>query len=1144
MLHVHRAERADVLTGALADLLVQPLADPLVVEVVAVPTHGMERWLTQRLSTRLGAVAGGADGVCANVEFPSPARIVNDAMAAAMDLDAASDLWTTQRSLWPLLEVVDACIIDREAWALPLVRHLGADADPRTADRSRRLNTVRHIAGLFWRYAMERPAMLLGWADGRDEDADGRPLEPVRSWQAELWRRLRARIGQPSLAERLVFACARLREDASIAPLPERLSFFGLNRLPAAHLEVLRALAENRDVHLFLLQPSPASWSQIAAAVAGHGPVHRRAAALDVPLPDNQLVASWGRDARELQLLLAASGPFNEHHHPVSAVGSTLLARLQADVRADRSPPATFESRPVLGLDDHSVQVHACHGRARQVEVLRDAILHALADDPTLEPRDIIVMCPDIDTFAPLIQATFGTSGTFDEDAADRPAADLRVRLADRSLRQTNPLLGLAARLLELADARLTASDVLDLVDREPVRRRFGFDDDDITRLEEWVAASGARWGLDAEHRGAYDMSHVAQGTWHVGLDRLMLGAAMAGDGVRLFGEVLPIDDVESDSIELAGCFAELMERLGTALDMLAAPQSLQAWLDALTAATDALAATSPRDTWQRSEMQRLLADLAETAAPIDVMLDLADVHSLLADRLAGRPTRANFRTGHLTACTLVPMRSVPHRVVCLLGLDDSVFPRHAARDGDDILLEDPHVGDHDPRSEGRQILLDALLAASDRLIITYTGRDERTNASLPPAVVVSELLDVIERTVQLDDVDGAILIRHPLQPFDGDNFITGELVRGSSWSFDTTALEGARSLAGERGARPPFLGTPLAQLPPVALDLDDLVEFVAHPVRAFFRQRLGIFPTGRAAEIDDALLIDLDGLARWAVGDRLLTACLAGIGMDEAITAERARGGLPPGRVAELVLQKIRPEVAAVHARAQGEGFTEAPVPVDVRIELPAGRVLTGTVAGVAGDVLQTVTYSRVSPDRRLAAWVRLLALTSNNPELPYNAMTIGRGRARDQGSQVTVARIPLLGGSSGTAEQRQAFAMDHLVDLVALYDRGMTEPLPVYAKTSAAYASGDRNARKLAEEQWVGEWDGRANERRRGECKIEEHVRLLGEDLPFDALFDEAPRDDEVGERWDEDESSRFGRYARRWWRELPRRERLSDR
>jgi exodeoxyribonuclease V gamma subunit len=247
---------------------------------------------------------------------------------------------------------------------------------------------------------------------------------------------------------------------------------------------------------------------------------------------------------------------------------------------------------------------------------------------------------------------------------------------------------------------------------------------------------------------------------------------------------------------------------------------------------------------------------------------------------------------------------------------------------------------------------------------------------------------------------------------------------------------------------------------------------------------------------------------------------------------------------VADLVLQRIRPQVSAVHARAQEEGFADVPVPLDVRIELPTGRVLTGTVAGVAGDVLQTVTYSRVSPDHRLAAWVRLLALTASDPERPYNAITIGRARARDQGSPVTVARIPLLGGSSGTAEQRRAFAMDHLVDLVALYDRGMTEPLPVYAKTSAAYASGDRNARKLAEEQWVGEWDRHANQRRRGECKIEEHVRVLGQDLPFEGLFDAPPRDDEAGEGWEEDESSRFGRYARRWWRDLPRRERLSDR
>ena len=255
---------------------------------------------------------------------------------------------------------------------------------------------------------------------------------------------------------------------------------------------MLRALAAHRDVHLFLLHPSPALWERIR----GHGPVVRRAADPTTALPANPLLASWGHDSRELQLVIGDDA--HDHRHPVEHDTDTLLARIQADVREDRAPLAADDpARPLLAPGDRSLEIHACHGRARQVEVLRDAILHLLADDPTLEPRDVIVMCPDIETFAPLIHAAFGAGDVTGEEL---PGAlpDLRVRLADRSIRQTNPVLGVVARLLELVDERLTASQVLDLADREPVRRRFGFDDDDLARAEEWVRASGVRWGLDA----------------------------------------------------------------------------------------------------------------------------------------------------------------------------------------------------------------------------------------------------------------------------------------------------------------------------------------------------------------------------------------------------------------------------------------------------------------------------------------------------------------------------------------------------------------------------------------------------------------------------------------------------------------------
>ena len=406
----------------------------------------------------------------------------------------------------------------------------------------------------------------------------------------------------------------------------------------------------------------------------------------------------------------------------------------------------------MLDASDRSVQVHACHGRARQVEVLRDAILHLLDEDPTLEPRDVIVMCPDIETFAPLIQATFGAGEVFEDDdelealPADVRPPDLRVRLADRALRQTNPVLGVIGRLLDLVDERLTASQVLDFADQEPVRRRFGLDDDDLARIEDWVAASGIRWGLDAAHRKPFKLDALAAGTWRSGVDRLLVGVTMTEEEQRLFHDVLPLDDVDSGAIDVAGRFAELVDRLQTTPSTrLNTPKTIDAWAAAIAGAADALTTTSERDAWQRAELDRILGDVADEAAGSGSATSLvpAEIRALLSERLKGRPTRANFRTGHLTICTLMPMRSVPHRVVCLLGMDDGVFPRKSPRDGDDLMLADPHVGDRDARTEDRQLLLDALLAATDQLIVTYTGNDERTNLVRPPAVPIGELLDV-----------------------------------------------------------------------------------------------------------------------------------------------------------------------------------------------------------------------------------------------------------------------------------------------------------------------------------------------------------------------------------------------------------------
>ena len=1116
-LRIHRSERADALVRGLGDLLADVPVDPFTPEIVAVPSKGVERWITQTLSASQGTTAQGlltGDGICANVHFPSPARVVAEALTAGTGVDPRDDPWSEHRLTWVLLDVVEHC--GTEDWCAGLGRHLGLLDDQ--ADQGRRVRTAQKLAALYTGYGAQRPAMLREWASGRDTDGFGVPLDADLTWQAELWRRVRAEIGSDSPAERGERACDRLRQEPDVVELPGRLSVFGPTRLTTEQLSVLDALAAHREVHLWLPHPSHALWERMAERDAGVV-VRRQDPTADVAT--HPLLRSCGRDARELQVRLAeAWSRWGEEYLPPEGASGTLLGRLQHDVREDRAP-----SRAPVAGDDRSLQVHACHGRQRQVEVLREVLVGMLDDDPTLELRDVVVMCPDIESYAPLISATFGDLGEYGGGPDMHPGHELRVRLADRSLRQTNPVLTLVARLLELADARLTASEVLDLAAMPPVRHRFGLDDDALELAGDWVRRSGVRWGLDADTRAPYHLAGVRQNTWQAGLDRLLVGAAMDEDELRTVGLALPIDDVDSNDVDLAGRLAELVDRLAQAVDSLSREQTLSAWVDALVTAVRDLVDVAPNDDWQISEARRQLTDaLASAGERADALrLGLSDVRALLAQRLSGRPTRANFRTGHLTMCTMVPMRSVPHRVVCLLGMDDGVFPRQLHVDGDDILARTPRVGERDPRSEDRQLFLDAILAARERLVVLYTGADERTGAERPPAVPLGELLDVVGRMVPTSPTDGGVVVRHPLQPFDARNFLDGELGERGPFSFDRASFDGARALLEPRTGATAFVSRPLpdAEVTEV-VELDTLVRFLEHPVRGFLRQRLGLTAIDEGEQADDAMPVEAKGLAEWQVGDRLLRAGLAGVPKDVAVRAERLRGELPPGELGAAVIDPIAQRVEVLVDRTAGlrAGPAEA---LDVTVVLPDGLRVAGTVPGVHGERVVRVEYSRLSAKHRIRAWVYLLALAAGRPGREWCAATVGRGR--------DAPAMSALGAP--TAEE----ACEILASLVRIHRAGLREPLPLVAKTSGAYAEhrAKGSPAKAAEAKAAGEWRKQLGDGREfGDFDDPEHLRVWGK-APLSKLLTLPPC---PGEQYD-DEPHRFGQLARQVFDPLLRHE-----
>ncbi|MFW0790780.1 exodeoxyribonuclease V subunit gamma [Gordonia sp. CPCC 205333] len=1036
MFTVHRAERADTLADALARELAIPLADPMQTEIVAVPARGVERWLQQHLAMTLGAADGDADGIAANIDFSAPRRIVSDIVSSLSKDAAGEEFWRADRLIWPVLATLDDHIDDPRLAVI--AHHIGHDesSDARLR-RGRRLSAARTIANLFDSYSWQRPSMLREWAAGRDIDGASE-LSDALAWQPWFWRLVRERVGVPHIAEELDAIVAHVTEHPESVDLPARLALFGPSRIPQTMRDIVRALAVHRNVNLYLPHPSDALWQSVAAAGRTADMVRRSA---NGPVPvRNPLLASMSRDIIELQQCLSGLAD-TIHHAGPAMVPRTLLSHVQSALRDD-----VHSSAPGARADT-SLEVHSCHGPERQVEVLRDRLLHLFADDPTLQPRDVLVMCPDVEVYAPLIRGAFGQLGL------GHPAFKLRVRLADRGLRQTNDVLDAIAALLEMAAGRGTVGELLDFAGHESVRGRFDFTDDDLDTLTNWAQRANFRWGIDDTQRTRFGLSGFPQGTAQTGLDRIVLGVVADESEDEWLSTALPLSGVDSTDTDLVGRFTEFVDRLGGLVTTLGTSRPASRWAETLLTAIDLLTATDYETEWQRAQAVGLLGDALTLPPGIDPPdLELNDIRDLMTSLLAARPTRSNFRTGELTVCSMVPMRSVPHRAIILLGMDDGAFPRTQGIDGDDILAVVPLVGERDIRTEDRQVFLDAITAASDHLLVFYSGADPVSGRVIPPAVVVNELIDAADTVLDAPDrAQSPILRRHSLHAFESANFESS--ANSAPRSFDAALLPGARALAalnasGDKGIEKVHLAA--ARLPPLRhsdITLDDLVRFLVNPLEGFVRQRLG----GQIPEVavgqPDQLQVTLDPLDAWGIGDRFLAALLAGDDVGVAQQAEMRRGTLPPFAFGTQAMRPIVDRATSVYqaARLWRAGSADA---IDIRVELPDGRRIYGTV----GDIYATesgsrrlcsVTYSSLSSKHRLQTWIKLLALAANSSSAPRvtEAVVVGRGKGRGPATASSTFHPP-------------ADAVDILTMLVAFRDAALCRPisLPLSAANACA--------------------------------------------------------------------------------------------
>lgn len=920
--------------------------DPFARPLLVVPGAGVQRWLGQQVAR------ADAEGIFAGFDVHRLGSLEHLLAGGASD-----DAWEAERLVWAVLAAAEEGAPGLE----PVAAHLAAN-DQRYA------NALR-IARLLRRYADHRPAMLATWSADPAGEAEALGFD---GWQVHLWAALHERVSGPDPVLRRERLAEGVASGRVAVPWPA-VHVFAPRRSTSAQRALLAALATRVPVHVWLATSGPAGSA-------------------------NELGTALGRAGQAALADWLALSP------TVDAVGSptqppaTTLGRLQAAVLAGDPVPAPG--------DDASVTVHASHGAGRQVEVLREVITGLFADDPALEPRDVVVACPDPTALAPHLAASF-TDPTPGAVAAWRhPATGLRLQVVEADASEANQLYALLRELLTLGASRATASQLLALAAHPFVARRFGFTPDALERLEELVQASAIRWGINPEHRARFGLGDVQQNTWQLGVQRLVLGEAFSDDHLTSVGVVATVDDVTSTDSALVGALAELVSRVSRLVRELSAEGSAAEWVERFRRVVDLMADVPFAEGWQLSQVWAVLEAIERRAGASGARLAPADALALLTDAFAERGVRPAFGSGALVVSSLEALARVPHRVVCLVGLDERNFPRRGLGDGDDLLLRDPAPGDPDPGADDRQAVLDAVLAAGDHLVVVYQGQSTLTPEPHHPPAGVQELIEAI---------GGPDAVRQAtLQGFAWANFVDRPT------SFDASALAGARALVGTRvAARDRFAVGHLHRLAPLGeLGVERLAALVKHPGKFLLKERADL-TLGDDEPLATAIPLDLNGLERWQIGTRMLEGLRAGHPLDAVTTAQWLSGGLPPRALGAETIRGVADKAAQVHQAFVR--LADAPPEVHV-IDLDVDGVrLTGRLA-VRGGLLAESHFGTVDARHLGEAWVRLLALTVQLGRRTDAALVGGRGTLRLSAPPVELARgfLSELVGLAGHATER----------------------------------------------------------------------------------------------------------------------------
>lgn len=1044
---IHTSNRMEILLDHLAEVLNEPVGPVLSQEVIVVQSRGMSRWISMELAKKFG--------VWGNCDFPFPNKFVRDLFAATIPDIPDSNLFDSEILTWRVIGQLEQLLDSPEFKELQIY----------LTGQSRGLKLYQlaeKIADTFDQYTLYRGDVLESWELGSGTD-----------WQSILWKALAGDGKEYHRARVKTEFLARLADGRiNVSLLPPRVLIFGLSYMPAFHMEILAALASFVEVHIFVLSPCKEYWGDILAEKTRA----RLSKELNAVAEEgNALLASLGGLGRNFSNLILDSGAqFGiEQDEYVESCGENLLSSLQNGILTltNADPDNKIEIAP----DDKTIVVHSCHSPMREVEVLHDQLLDMFATMDGLAPRDIIVMTPDIETYSSFISAVF--SGNQD------PKRRIPFTIADRTMRNEGRVGETLMAILALPGGRFTAPEVVNILASDPVCGCFDISRSDIDLVKTWLEETHVTWGMNADERTTLGLPGYSEGSWMSGLERLVFGYAMSSDDSELVDGILPFDNMEGEAAVVLGRFVHFVRSLHTAIADLGSPRTLSQWRETLHMIQKNFFKSSKEVAREYTSIANVIDSLGDAEENSgychEVGLDV--IRSWLQKRLDSETAGVGFLSGKVTFCAMLPMRSIPAKVVALLGMNDGSFPRQSRSPGFDIIHADPRPGDRSLRDEDRYLFLEALLSARERLYISYTGLSIRDNSVIPPSVLVSELLDFLDRGYQrgAGEFHKSLVTLHRLQPFSAAYFNGQE---NGLFSYSVENLSAARGFLNAVNERPRFFNEPLSQPDELYREVRvaDLLKFYENPAAFILRHRLGIKPEEKTSPLEEREIFELDNLEAYNIKKEILAHVIRGKDASELLPVVRARGILPPAGQGDTVFKNLATEAAGFAEKVlqtiDGQQFLP---PLDVDLAIGEFRVY-GRISNVLPEQLIRYRSAKLSAKDQVKLWIEHLVLNFADAETYPKRSTLVMLK-----ESVTLQPV----------EESKAL----LEVLLNRYWQGLKMPLHFFPRSSLAYAK--KREIKSAEAQW--------NNDKFPESVDPAYRLCFGNDSPLDGEFEEVASD-----------------------------------